>query len=130
LTLRIWLRCESHLQSNQHSTHIYRPIALRQGIRDHVESPSSELAVQFKSLEESVGYPVVFDPDWSMIWEILKPNYPDQATFIPSIAGIVCGWCKAIADWIEDSEVLDDFGGFLALLNERLKLLLEVGLSF
>ena len=61
-----------------------------------------------------------------MIWETLKPYYPDQTTFIPSIVGIISGWCEAVATWLESPDAEDDVEQILELLIGRMKLLLEV----
>jgi len=61
-----------------------------------------------------------------MIWETLKSHYPDQSTFIPSITGIVSGWCEAFATWLEAPEAEEDIEKILELLNGHVRLLLEV----
>jgi hypothetical protein len=110
---------------------IYRPARIRQNIRDHVDSPSSPLIVKTNNVTAVLGYPVFFDPEWSMLWETLKPYYPDPATFIPKISGIIIAWCDAFIFWLENEDnekaverVLDILKG-----TSRLNLLLEVGLQ-
>jgi len=65
-----------------------------------------------------------------MIWESFKPQYPDQSTFIPSITGIVVGWCEALAIWLGDPEAEEDIERILEMLNGRVGLQLEVIYSY
>jgi hypothetical protein len=79
-------------------------------------------------LSETLGYPVFFDPEWPMLWDTLKPYYPDQATFIPKISETVVAWCDAFTSWLESEDNEADVEKLLDLLKNgsRLKLMLEV----
>jgi hypothetical protein len=84
-----------------------------------------------KALTDTLGYPVVFDPEWSMLWESLKSHYPDPATFIPSITAVVIAWCDAFTAWMEAEESEELVEKLLDILKgeRRLALFLEVRLG-
>jgi hypothetical protein len=93
-----------------------------------VDSPSSQLVGKTKALTATLGYPVFLDPEWTMLWETLKPYHQDPATFVPNVSGTIIAWCDAFTLWLENDEnekavekLLDALKG-----TNRLKLLLEV----
>ncbi|KAF4635046.1 hypothetical protein G7Y89_g3042 [Cudoniella acicularis] len=80
------------------------PTRIRQNIRDHFTSPTCPLTLKTASLTTTLGYPLTIDPEWTMLWKTLQSFYPDNATFVPSIANIVISWCEAFLGWIEREE--------------------------
>lgn len=106
----------------------HRPVRIRQNIRDLVDGPSSQLVAKTKALTATLGYPVILEPEWTMLWETLKPYYHDPETFIPSISAIVIAWCDAFTSWLESDENEVAVEKLLDALKNtnRLKLLLEV----
>jgi len=54
-----------------------------------------------------------------MLWKTLQPRYPDQATFIPSIANVLVTWCDAFTAWLEGEENEEDVEKLLDDLMQR-----------
>jgi hypothetical protein len=75
-----------------------------------------------------LGYQVTLDPEWGMLWAMLQSYYPDQATFIPSVALVVSTWCAAFTAWIEEDANSEAVERLLEQLSgwQALKLVLEV----
>jgi hypothetical protein len=82
-------------------------LRVRQNIRDEVEAPTSTTSVQIKSLINILESPIVFDPEWLMVWDTLKIHCHDTSGFIPSITGIMIAWCDAYRSWLE-REIKED----------------------
>jgi hypothetical protein len=63
-----------------------------------------------------------------MLWKTLQPRYPDQATFIPSIANVLVTWCEAFTAWLEGEENEGDVDKLLDDLKQRgrVEVVLEV----
>jgi hypothetical protein len=103
-------------------------VRIRLAIRDEVDSPTSALAVKFKAVSETLGYPVTFAQEWPMIWSEFQSNYPDNATFIPSVIAAVVAWCDAFVDWLERDENQDSVDKVIDGLGTkgRMQLLLKV----
>lgn len=66
-----------------------------------------------------------------MLWDTLKPYYPDQATFVPKISETVVAWCNAFTSWLESENNETEVEKLLDLLKNgsRLKLFLEASTS-
>jgi hypothetical protein len=65
-----------------------------------------------------------------MLWATLQPFYPDQATFVPSVAAVIAAWCDAFTTWIEGDDNSEAVERLLEALkgSRSLKLFLEVRL--
>jgi hypothetical protein len=37
-----------------------------------------------------------------MLWTELEPRFPDKATFVPNVAGVIAAWCEALGARLED----------------------------
>lgn len=63
-----------------------------------------------------------------MLWKTLQPRYPDQATFIPSIANVLVTWCDAFMAWLESEENEGEVDKLLDDLKQRgrVEVVLEV----
>jgi hypothetical protein len=107
---------------------VLRATRIRQNIRDHIESPASPLALKKEAVKETLGYPVTLDPEWLMLWKTLQAFYPDNATFVPSIATVIINWCDAFISWLESEENEDTAEKLLDALKSmhRLELMIEV----
>jgi hypothetical protein len=79
-------------------------------------------------VKEVLGYPVTLDPEWLMLWKTLQAFYPDNATFVPSIATVIINWCDAFMSWLESEENEDAVEKLLDALTHvnRLDLMIEV----
>lgn len=127
-------KCKSPPPRGKHSTlrlthhPKHRPTRLRTHIRDHITSPTSAVSVRTSALTTTLGYPVDLDPEWAMLWKTLQPRYPDQATFIPSIANVLVTWCDAFTAWLEGEENEEDVEKLLDDLMQRgrVEIVLEV----
>lgn len=66
-----------------------------------------------------------------MLWTALQPCYPDQATFIPSIASVLITFFEYFIFWIESEENEIVVEGMLDELKPmgRMKLVLEASFS-
>ncbi len=109
------------------------PTRLKLHIRDHITSETSALSLKTKTLATLLGYPLLMDPEWGMLWSLLQPYYPDQATFIPSNAGIIMHWCDAFMAWLEDDTNEEAVGRLLDAVKGNggrgVNLVLEVNFS-
>lgn len=76
----------------------------------------------------TLGYPIRFDPEWIMLWKSLQEFYPDQSTFVPTIATTIITWCDAFTTWLETDENEEQVERMLDGLKARsgLTLVLEV----
>jgi hypothetical protein len=86
-------------------------------IRDIWSNEDSELQKAIKGLGDLIGYSVVIDPEWELLWTEMKPNFPDPGTFIPSIARVVAAWCISLTELAGN----DDNAAWTDELLERLK---------
>jgi hypothetical protein len=131
LQARANLFCETSQGSrvrNQLTDIVLRATRIRQNIRDHIESPQSPLVLKKEAVKEVLGYPVTLDPEWLMLWKTLQAFYPDNATFVPSIATVIINWCDAFMSWLESEENEDTVEKLLDALTHvnRLDLMIEV----
>ncbi len=80
------------------------------------------------ALALTLGYPMVFHPEWAMLWNTLLPFYPDAAIFVPSIASAILMWYEAFNPWIEDEKNEKDVDRLLDGLGRRgvLEIVIEV----
>ncbi len=81
-----------------------RPTRIRQNVRDHITSPTSPLVLKTTTLTKTLGYPITLDPEWAMLWKTLQVSYPDNSSFVPSIAIVIIAWCDAFMSWLESEE--------------------------
>jgi len=85
------------------------------------------LALKTKALTTTLGYPIVLDPEWSMLWESLKPSYPDPSTFIPTISNTLIAWCDCFTSWLENEDNEEAIEKFLdGLKGGNCRIYLEV----
>ncbi|KAH8593829.1 hypothetical protein B0O99DRAFT_688267 [Bisporella sp. PMI_857] len=103
------------------------PVRLRQNIRDLIDSPTSSFAQKTAALKETLGYHIVLDTEWPMLWETLKPYYSDPSSFIPSVTNILIAWCDAFSAWLENSNNEEDVENILEILSsfQMVKIVIE-----
>jgi hypothetical protein len=56
----------------------------------------------FKTLEGIIGLKISCDLEWDMLWTELGPKFPDKATFVPNVAGVIAAWCEVLGTRLED----------------------------
>jgi hypothetical protein len=87
-------------------------------VRDSWDKKDSPLREAFAKLQELIGIPVWCEPEWSALLEELKGAFPDQGSFVPTIANVVEAWATAVTEiagddineaWVE--EMLEKVGG-------------------
>ena len=83
---------------------ISRPIKIRVDIRDHFEAPACAVQKEFKALEDVVGLKVKCNLEWDMLWAELNTSFPDKATFVPNVTGVIAAWCNVLANRLEDDK--------------------------
>lgn len=79
-----------------------RPLKIRTDIRDQFEAPTCAVQKAFKTLEGIIGLKVSCNLEWEMLWTELEPRFPDKATFVPNVAGVIAAWCEALGARLED----------------------------
>ena len=64
-----------------------------------------------------------------MLWTELASNFPDKATFVPSVAGVVEAWCGVLESRLEDDKFASWTEGLMEKLEpvRAIKLYVEVG---
>ncbi|KAI0397974.1 hypothetical protein F5Y17DRAFT_454557 [Xylariaceae sp. FL0594] len=81
------------------------PLRIQVGIRDSWNAPSSPLQKAIASLKSTLGIAHVnVNPEWSLLLSELEKYYPDKATFVPSIAGVVEAFCAVLAALVEEED--------------------------
>ncbi|KAF2669685.1 hypothetical protein BT63DRAFT_267086 [Microthyrium microscopicum] len=78
------------------------PLRLKTQVRDFWNADDSDVRKAFAALETVVGKPIQCEPDWAILWNVLKPGFPDQAVFIPLVCNAVASWAKAFAELADD----------------------------
>ena len=78
------------------------PLKIRVDLRDHWENENSPVQKSIAALSQLLGLPVSINLEASMLWADLENYFPDQATFIPSIAGVVKAWTDCLAARLEN----------------------------
>jgi hypothetical protein len=84
-----------------------------------------------KALEDTIGYGVLLDPEWQLLWNELGSFFPDKENFVVIIAGVVKTWCQSVLELIDDEQNAkwsDILVTHLAARRE-IKLFLEVSAS-
>ena len=63
-----------------------------------------------------------------MLWKTLQVAYPDNSTFVPSIATVIVTWCDAFTTWLESDENEEPVEKLLDALKSRnrLEIVIEV----
>ncbi len=108
--------------TQQTNLSLHRPTRIRQHIRDHITSPTSPLVLKTTALTATLGYPIILDPEWTMLWKTLQVFYPDNSTFVPSIAKVIITWCEAFTSWLENDENEEPVEKLLDALKARTRL--------
>ncbi|KAH7329918.1 hypothetical protein BKA65DRAFT_539169 [Rhexocercosporidium sp. MPI-PUGE-AT-0058] len=104
------------------------PTRIRQNVRDHFASPTCMLTAKTTTLTSTLGYPILIDPEWTMLWKSLQAHYPDSSTFVPDVSSTMLAWCDAFHLWLENNENEAHVEALLDLLQGRSKVevLLEI----
>ncbi|KUJ08126.1 uncharacterized protein LY89DRAFT_789357 [Mollisia scopiformis] len=105
------------------------PTRIRQNIRDHITSPTCPLVLKTTSVTENLGYPIVLDPEWTMLWKSLQEYYPDSTIFVPTVAATILSWCDALTIWLENEENEEHVEQLLDALKARSSLTLVLEIS-
>jgi hypothetical protein len=65
-----------------------------------------------------------------MLWKTLQVFYPDNSTFVPSVAKVITTWCDAFTSWLESDENEEPVEKLLDALKSRtrLEIVMEVRL--
>ncbi|KAJ6256437.1 hypothetical protein Dda_8938 [Drechslerella dactyloides] len=84
------------------------PVKIRMGIRDTWDAPKSPLRVAISELSKLLGTSVEVVVDWSMLWNVLSPQYPDPTTFVPCIEEATRVWAECLHERL-DSDALEDW---------------------
>ena len=78
----------------------------------------------FKTLQGIIGYEISCFLEWPMLWAELGSNYPDKATFVPNVVGIITAWCDVLSARLEDNR----FSTWADELVEKLETVRRVGI--
>ncbi|KAG4443447.1 hypothetical protein IFR05_001126 [Cadophora sp. M221] len=105
------------------------PTRIRQNVRDHFTSPSCMLTVKITALTSTLGYPILIDPEWTMLWKSLQAHYPDSATFVPDVASTILAWCDAFLSWLENTENEAHVETLLDLLQSKSRVEISLEIS-
>jgi hypothetical protein len=86
------------------------------------------LVLKTTALTKNLGYPITLDPEWAMLWKTLQVSYPDNSSFVPSIATVIMAWCDAFTSWFESEENEEPVEKLLDGLKSknRLEIVIEV----
>jgi hypothetical protein len=78
----------------------------------------------FKTLQGIIGYEISCFLEWPMLWAELGSNYPDKATFVPNVVGIITAWCDVLSARLEDNR----FSTWADELVEKLETVRRIGI--
>ena len=84
--------------------HPCRPLKIKVHIRDLWNNHDSAVQQAFTTLKSILGYPIDIQPEWPLLWADLQGQFPDSATFVPTIAQIVVSWCTILENILEKEE--------------------------
>jgi hypothetical protein len=104
--------------SNQTS---FSPARIKINIRDLWTKPESKLQESTADLKALIGYEVMIEPEWQLLWTALQSHYPDPGMFRPLVMiASICGGCPS------EYHVV----GTLSLSDARSKILFSFDLEF
>ncbi|MCJ1475705.1 hypothetical protein MMC13_004368 [Lambiella insularis] len=91
-------------------------------IRDIFENPESRLQKSIAKLNKELGLTVKVEVDWPTVWAQLQSNFPDVATFVPSITDLGVTLIESVGIQCEDEHWSDDL--LASLADEQMKTLI------
>jgi hypothetical protein len=65
-----------------------------------------------------------------MLWKTLQVFYPDNSTFVPSVAKVIITWCDAFTSWLESDENEEPVEKLLDALKSRTRLEIVMEVRF
>ncbi|KAI0381099.1 hypothetical protein F5Y04DRAFT_83837 [Hypomontagnella monticulosa] len=77
------------------------PLTVRIGIRDHWDSADAPVRRALFSVKELLGIDVAVEIMWDLLFSNLGDDYPDKATFVPSISAGVQAFLDALQDILD-----------------------------
>ena len=80
------------------------PVVIRRDIRDQFESDKSPLQEALKLVRQTIGYTVVVDPDWKIVWSDCEKHFDDKSTFVPYVISQITTLCDVLQTKLEDEE--------------------------
>jgi hypothetical protein len=102
------------------------PLRLKTQVRDIWEKEDGDIQTAFKKLQKLIGRPIRCEPEWPLLWNLLKSGFPDQALFIPTVASSVEAWIDAFEEVAEDESNEAWLEQMLEGINASLNLVLAV----
>lgn len=75
---------------------------VRVDLRDHWEKEDCPAKQSISALKELIGLGVTVIMEPTILWPELQKNYPDQGTFVPSIAAVVQAWADVLKGKLAD----------------------------
>jgi hypothetical protein len=77
-----------------------------------------------------IGKPVRCEPEWPLLWDILKAGFPDQASFIPTVCSSVTAWAEGFEEVAEEESNAEWLETMLEGIRSSLNITLAVRLLY
>ncbi|XWX01172.1 hypothetical protein V2A60_009198 [Cordyceps javanica] len=107
------------------------PLKARVAVRDLWESDGSDAQKALRSIQETVGWSVRCNPDFSVLWEGLQAAYEDAGQFVTVVAALVRIWCQELDNLLSDAANEEWAEKFLEVIGESggktITLLVNIG---
>lgn len=96
------------------------------GIRDHWTKEDAPAQKSISQLQKLLGIDVLIEPEWPLLLADLDALHPDRATFVPSVAGCVQGFCEAMNGLVEDESMAEWSDTLLEKAEGKIRAFIEV----
>ncbi|KIW02700.1 uncharacterized protein PV09_06138 [Verruconis gallopava] len=93
------------------------PTRVRVNVRDLWSKDESDVQKAILEVKKLIGYDLLVEPEWQILWTELHQHYDEPGGFVPDIARVFIAWTRSICDIAED----DSNGSWIEALLERLK---------
>ncbi|OCK84637.1 hypothetical protein K432DRAFT_413867 [Lepidopterella palustris CBS 459.81] len=68
-----------------------------------IRTQAAALLVGVTTLSDLIGYKILCEPEWRMLWTELQPHFSDMSTFIRSVCSTVTAWCNTLVALLDDN---------------------------
>jgi hypothetical protein len=102
------------------------PLKVSIGIRDQWNRKEEPVQRALASLKEVIGFDIVIDPQWLLLFTELEKLHPDKGTFVPSVAAAVQEFATVLTSLLDDNSNAEWADTVLERANGRLRIFIEV----
>lgn len=104
----------------------HRPLKIRADIRDKWDSPKAEIHSTIASLKQTLGYKIVPQVQWPLLYNVLREQYADKGTFVPAISRVVEAFYERLSARLENEATAEWTDQLLGELAKKSKWILEI----